>query len=55
MNWHKSTYSTGYNNCVEVADGAVVLVRDTKNHGTGIVKVSPAGWAVFIAETRRRA
>lgn len=57
MNWHKSTYSTGTNNCIEVADDApgAVMVRDTKDHGRGIIEVSPSAWSAFIAEAKRRA
>ncbi|SOE25594.1 DUF397 domain-containing protein [Streptomyces sp. OK228] len=48
MNWHKSTYSTGQNNCVEVADDVRVMVRDTKDHSAGMVTVSPSAWSEFI-------
>ncbi|MGW6790072.1 DUF397 domain-containing protein [Streptomyces chartreusis] len=51
MNWRVSTYSTGTNNCIEVADDApdAVMVRDTKDHDAGIVTVSPPAWSAFIA------
>jgi hypothetical protein len=57
MNWRKSTYSTGTNNCIEVADGQpeAVMVRDTKDHDRGIIKVSPSAWSAFIAGAKRRA
>lgn len=46
-NWRKSTYSGGQGGeCVEVAGTTrQVLVRDTKDHGTGpILCFSPAEW-----------
>jgi hypothetical protein len=48
LNWHTSTYSTGTNNCVEVADDSAVTVRDTKDHGAGVVTVSRTAWSLFI-------
>ncbi|MFI1434371.1 DUF397 domain-containing protein [Streptomyces lydicus] len=50
-NWHKSSYSGDNDaNCVEVADNDVsaVLVRDTKDHGKGVLAVTPAGWSAFV-------
>ncbi|MEU2609258.1 DUF397 domain-containing protein [Streptomyces albus] len=48
-NWRTSTY-TGTENCVEVADGdpTEVLVRDTKNRGGPVLRLSPAAWADFV-------
>lgn len=48
-NWHTSSY-TGTENCVEVADGdpTEVLVRDTKNRGGAILRLSPGSWTEFV-------
>jgi Domain of unknown function (DUF397) len=56
--WRKSSYSNnGGDTCVEVghAPGAV-LVRDTKDNGTGLVlRVPPADWSRFTARVRATA
>ncbi|MGX4695136.1 DUF397 domain-containing protein [Streptomyces sp. JNUCC 63] len=48
-NWRTSSY-TSQDTCVEVADNdpAAVMVRDTKDHGRGVVCVLPASWAAFV-------
>ncbi|MGH3588000.1 MAG: DUF397 domain-containing protein [Pseudonocardia sp.] len=50
LRWHKSSYSNGAAECVEVAelpDGGRV-VRDTKDRGEGPVLVfTPAEWVAF--------
>jgi hypothetical protein len=48
--WRKSSYSsTGGANCVEVASGDAVAVRDTTDRG-GITLSVPAGaWSAFLA------
>lgn len=52
--WRKSSYSgndTG--GCVEVSTADTVLVRDTTQHGTGLVLSVPAGaWSAFLATIR---
>lgn len=53
--WRKSSYSGSGLNCVETgtAPGAI-LVRDTKNHGTGpVLRLTPAGWTRFTASVQR--
>lgn len=50
--WHKSIRSSLNGNCVEVAENLadVVLVRDTKDQGTGpVLAVNPASWERFLA------
>jgi hypothetical protein len=57
MSWRKSSYSGGSGgNCVEVADQAGrVLVRDTKQDGTGLVlRFSADAWRRFAAEVKTR-
>ncbi|WP_405004723.1 DUF397 domain-containing protein [Kitasatospora purpeofusca] len=54
VNWRKSTYSGGDNECIEVADGApgVLPVRDSKDPlGPSLVFTSEA-WAAFVAGVR---
>lgn len=56
-NWHKSSLSSGGDNCVEVAvaaDGSVG-VRDSKQHGLGpVLEFTPAEWDAFLGGVRRR-
>jgi len=50
MEWHKSSYSTANTaNCVEVAEGAVTLVRDTQHRDLGMLEVPAREWAAFVA------
>jgi hypothetical protein len=54
-NWHKSTKSGANGNCVEVADNlnGVILVRDTKDRGTGpVLRVAPGAWTDFLASCK---
>ena len=53
--WRKSSYS-GANGgqCVEVAAAGRVLVRDTKDSGTGpVLGFSPAAWRRFADQVKR--
>lgn len=56
--WRKSSYSGHEDNCVEVALGPVVAVRDTKARGAGQLTVSPGAWrsvlAVLAGQSRQR-
>lgn len=47
--WHKSSYSSGANNCVEVAEGAVTGVRDTQNRDLGALTFESAEWRAFLS------
>ncbi|OLT26145.1 DUF397 domain-containing protein [Nocardiopsis sp. CNR-923] len=47
--WHKSTYSTNGGECVEVAEGRSVLVRDTQNRDLGHLAYPSAEWAGLLA------
>jgi hypothetical protein len=53
-NWRKATYSNGSASCVEAGNvPGVVLVRDTKNQGTGpVLRVTPAEWNRFTASVK---
>jgi Domain of unknown function (DUF397) len=55
LNWRKSSFSgNGGPDCVEVADhGALVLVRDTKQHGHNpVLRLSVSAWRRFVAERK---
>jgi hypothetical protein len=46
----KATFSNGNGNCVEVALGSVVGVRDTKSRTAGELALAPAVWSAFLSE-----
>jgi Domain of unknown function (DUF397) len=54
--WRTSSYTSNGEACVEIAPTAdAVLVRDTKNAGTGpTLRISHPGWAAFLAATPRQ-
>ena len=49
--WRTSSFSGGGNQCVEVAGllNGGVAVRDSKNPGAGMIRVSAVAWAAFMA------
>jgi Domain of unknown function (DUF397) len=53
--WRKSSYSGSGVNCVELGSTpGAVLVRDTKDHGTGpVLRLTPGDWKRFAASVRR--
>lgn len=52
--WHKSSYSTAAENCVEVAEGAQTLVRDTQNRDLGHLSAPAPEWTALLAAVRGR-
>ncbi|MGD0608930.1 MAG: DUF397 domain-containing protein [Streptosporangiaceae bacterium] len=54
MNWRKSSYSgDNSGNCIEVADtGNRVLVRDTKESQSLILRFSPDAWRRFSEQVK---
>lgn len=51
--WRKSSRSNGTGECVEVAITPIVVgVRDTKNRDGGLLAISPAAWAAFLASVK---
>lgn len=48
--WRKSTYSSGEGGqCVEVGQSNSVLVRDSKNDGSGpVLRLAPRDWMTFL-------
>lgn len=47
--FHKSSYSQGATNCVEVAEGPTTAVRDTQNRELGHLDFSGGEWAAVLA------
>ncbi|WP_431044580.1 DUF397 domain-containing protein [Streptomyces sp. P1-3] len=49
--YHKSSYSNGERECVEVAINVpgTVAVRDSKNPHGPVLRFEPAAWAKFTA------
>jgi hypothetical protein len=49
--WRKSSYSDsqGQDDCVEVAFGGTVAVRDSKNPAGPILTVAPVAWQAFLS------
>ncbi|MES0835935.1 DUF397 domain-containing protein [Nocardiopsis tropica] len=53
--WHKSSYSDGGGgDCVEVAEGPVTGVRDTRNRELGHLDVSVSEWTALLNAVRGR-
>jgi hypothetical protein len=54
LTWRKSSYSgsDGQGDCVEVAFGGTVAVRDSKNPAGPILTVSPTAWRAFLRRNR---
>jgi hypothetical protein len=53
--WCKSSYSSnGGTACIEAAhSGGAILVRDTKDNGTGpVLRLTPANWRAFTTRLR---
>ncbi|WDZ90281.1 DUF397 domain-containing protein [Nocardiopsis sp. HUAS JQ3] len=50
--WHKSSYSTNGGECVEVAEGQSVLVRDTQNRELGHLAFTTPEWAGLLNTLR---
>jgi hypothetical protein len=53
LNWAKSSYSSS-GNCIEVAGQAGrMLVRDSKQDGTGpVLRFSAASWRKFMGQVK---
>jgi hypothetical protein len=53
MDWHKSSYSTAAENCVEAREGAVgAEIRDTQNRHQGHLTFTRQEWAAVLAVTK---
>ncbi|MFI9306456.1 DUF397 domain-containing protein [Streptomyces triculaminicus] len=53
--WHRSSHSTGMNNCVETAVLApeLLAVRDSKRTPGPVLLFSPRAWSAFTTDLRR--
>ncbi|WP_116040714.1 DUF397 domain-containing protein [Amycolatopsis palatopharyngis] len=51
--WRKSSYSGGQSQCVEVAHGQSIGVRDTKDREGGHLVLPSAGWRAFTDQVKR--
>jgi hypothetical protein len=52
-NWRKSSYSSAQGNCVQVgSDRGRVLVRDTKNLASAVLRLSPAAWRAYLVQVK---
>ena len=47
--WHKASYTNDRGACVEVAEGPVTGVRDTKHRELGALHFSAAEWSAFLS------
>lgn len=47
--WHKSSYSTNGGDCVEVAEGRSVLVRDTQHRELGHLAFGSNEWSGLLS------
>jgi hypothetical protein len=56
INWRKSSYSGGNGgSCVEVGQAGRVLVRDTKQAGTGpVLAFAPDAWRELVNRLKNR-
>lgn len=52
--WHKSTYSSAAQNCVEVAEGPTTGIRDTRNRDMGRLDVPASEWTALLHAVRDR-
>ncbi|WP_121180263.1 DUF397 domain-containing protein [Nocardiopsis sp. Huas11] len=51
--WHTSTYTDGRGgNCVEVAEGPMTRIRDTKNRDLGHLDVPAEEWTAVVTALR---
>jgi hypothetical protein len=54
LNWRKSTYSgNGGGECIEVASGGAVFVRDTTDRTGPVLAFSTAAWRRFADQVKR--
>ncbi|MEV2276537.1 DUF397 domain-containing protein [Nocardiopsis sp. NPDC049922] len=52
--WHKASYTNDRGACVEVSEGPVTGVRDTKHRDLGALFFGPDEWAAFVDAARSR-
>jgi hypothetical protein len=53
-NWRTSSYSTGDGGqCVEVASGDTIMVRDTTDRRGPVLTIAADAWRTFVASMRQ--
>ena len=52
VGWKKSSYSGDNSDCVEVALGEVIGVRDTKNPALGALVLTSRAWSALLSDVR---
>jgi len=54
LRWRKSSYSgNGGGNCVEVAAGGRVMIRDSQDRAGTVLRFPPAAWRKFADQVKR--
>ncbi|MEU0493324.1 DUF397 domain-containing protein [Nocardiopsis sp. NPDC006139] len=46
--WHKSSYSGAQGDCVEVSEGSITAVRDTRHRELGHLEFAAAEWVAAV-------
>ncbi|MFE1099372.1 DUF397 domain-containing protein [Nocardiopsis alba] len=49
QHWHKSSYSSGSQNCVEVSEGRTTGVRDTQNRDQAELNLTAHEWNALLS------
>jgi Domain of unknown function (DUF397) len=53
-NWRKSAHSINGGNCAEVSSGAgIIVVRDSQDPHTQVLRYPASSWQTFLDATRR--
>jgi Domain of unknown function (DUF397) len=53
LNWRKSARSVNNGNCTEVASTAgIVMVRDSQDPDTLVLRYAPSSWKAFVDAAR---
>ncbi len=48
QDWHKSSYSGAQGDCVEVSEGSITAVRDTRHRELGHLEFAAAEWVAAV-------
>ncbi|MDT0331345.1 DUF397 domain-containing protein [Nocardiopsis lambiniae] len=46
--WHTSSYSGAQGDCVEVSEGLIIAVRDTRNRELGHLGFTASEWTALL-------
>jgi hypothetical protein len=52
MDWHTSSHSGNEGHCVEVAEGVITGVRDTRNRELGHLSFDVREWSALVSAAR---